>query len=51
MTVREPFDVKDEVAMMLPPVKVLIVAVTAERMLEKKEVEVAFTDVKEVAVS
>ena len=48
---REPFDVKDDVAVMLPPVRVLIVAVTAERIVAKKEEEVPFTDVKEVAVS
>ena len=40
MTVREPLDVREDVAMMFPAVKVLIVAVTAERIVAKNEVEV-----------
>lgn len=36
---------------MFPAVRVLIVAVTAPRIVEKNEVVVPFTDVKEVAVN
>ncbi len=43
VTARVPFEVRDEVAVMLPPVRVLIVAVMALNIVEKRFEEVAFT--------
>ena len=44
-TVKVPCEVIEEVAVMLPAVKVLIVAVNAERIVEKKDVVVALVAV------
>ena len=44
-TVKVPCEVIEEVAVMFPAVKVLIVAVNAERIVEKNDVVVAFVAV------
>ncbi len=49
VTARVPFEVRDEVAVMLPPVRVLIVAVIAFRIVEKRFEEVAFVRFADVA--
>jgi hypothetical protein len=49
-TVRVPCEVSDEVAVISPPVSVLIVPVIALRVLVKKSVEVALVNVAFVAV-
>ncbi len=47
-TVRVPFEVNDEVAVIDPPVKLLMVALIAEKKLEKKLVLVPLVEVSEV---
>ena len=49
MTVNVPCEVSVEVAVMLPPVRVLMVAVIADKSVAKNEDEVALTSVVDVA--